>query len=39
VNNAREFMVARQLVGKRVDPGQLADPGADLQAILQTART
>ena len=39
VNSAREFMVARQLVGKRVDPAQLADPGADLKAILQTART
>ena len=39
VNSAREFMVARQLVGKRVDPGQLADPGADLKAVLQTART
>ena len=37
VNSAREFMVARQLVGKRVDPGQLADPDMDLKAILQTA--
>ncbi len=37
VNSAREFMVARQLVGKSVDAGQLADPGADLRAILASA--
>ena len=39
VNSAREFMAARQLVGKRVDPGQLADPHVDLNAVLQTARS
>ena len=37
VNSAREFMVARQLVGKSVDAGRLADPGADLRAILASA--
>ena len=37
VNSAREFMVARQLVGKRVDPGQLTDPNADLKAVVQAA--
>jgi len=37
VNSAREFMVARQLVGKRVDSGKLADPGVDLRAVLQAA--
>ena len=36
VNSAREFMAARQLVGKTVDdPGQLADPGFDLKAAVQ----
>lgn len=37
VNSPREFMVARQLVGRRVDAGQLADPTVDLKAVLQTA--
>ena len=37
VNCAREFMAARQLVGKRVDPGQLTDPNVDLKAVLQAA--
>ncbi len=37
VNSPREFMVARQLVGKRVDPGQLEDPSVDLKAVLQAA--
>ncbi|MYF29345.1 MAG: ferredoxin reductase [Gammaproteobacteria bacterium] len=37
VNSAREFMVARQLVGKRVDSGALADPNVELKSILQTA--
>lgn len=37
VNSTREFMVARQLVGKDVDPGQLADPNVDLKTVLQAA--
>ena len=37
VNSAREFMAARQLVGKRVDPGRLADPNVELKSILQAA--
>ena len=37
VNSAREFMAARQLVGKRVDAGQLADPGVDLKTVLAAA--
>ena len=37
VNSAREFMVARQLVGKRVDAGQLADPNVELRSILRPA--
>lgn len=38
VNSPREFMAARQLVGKRVDAAQLADPAADLRAIVAAAR-
>ena len=34
VNSAREFMAARQLVGKRVDPAQLADPKVDLKSVI-----
>ena len=34
VNSPREFMAARQLVGRKVDAGQLADPGTDLKTIL-----
>ena len=34
VNRAREFMAARQLVGKRVDPSQLADPQVDLKTVI-----
>ena len=37
VNSPREFMAARQLVGRRVDAEQLADPGVDLKAVLQAA--
>ena len=37
VNSAREFMVARQLVGKRVDSAQLADPAVELKEILAAA--
>ncbi len=37
VNSAREFMAARQLVGKRVDPRQLDDPGVDLKDVLPAA--
>ena len=37
VNSAREFMVARQLVGKRVDAAQLADPAVELKEILAAA--
>ena len=37
VNSAREFMVARQLVGKRVDAGGLADPNVELKSILQAS--
>ena len=34
VNRAREFMAARQLVGKRVDPSQLADSEVDLKTVV-----
>ncbi len=34
VNSPREFMAARQLVGKRVDATRLADPGVDLRELL-----
>ena len=37
VNSAREFMAARQLVGKAVDPAQLGDPGFDLKAAVRGA--
>ena len=37
VNSAREFMAARQLVGKKVDAGSLGDPGVDLRAVLKAA--
>ena len=37
VNSAREFMAARQLVGKKVDAGSLGDPGVDLRAVLKSA--
>ena len=34
VNSAREFMVARQLVGKAADPDALANPDTDLKTLL-----
>ena len=34
VNSPREFMAARQLVGKPVDPMRLEDPGQDLKTIV-----
>ena len=34
VNRPREFMVARQLVGKSVDAKRLADPAVDLKSLL-----
>ena len=34
VNSPREFMAARQLVGRRLDPGQLADPLVDLKTLI-----
>ncbi len=37
VNSAREFMVARQLVGKAVDAGALEDPETDLRTLLAAA--
>lgn len=33
VNAPREFLACRQLVGRGVDPRQLADPGADLRQL------
>ncbi|MFP6817065.1 MAG: FAD-dependent oxidoreductase [Pseudomonadales bacterium] len=35
VNSPREFMVCKQLIGKPVDAGQLADPGVDLKTLLE----
>ncbi len=35
VNSPREFMVAKQLYGKPVDPDRLADPGFDLKELLK----
>ncbi|MEE8077507.1 MAG: FAD-dependent oxidoreductase [Pseudomonadales bacterium] len=35
VNSAREFMVCKQLFGKRVDPAHLADPQKDLKDLLK----
>jgi 3-phenylpropionate/trans-cinnamate dioxygenase ferredoxin reductase subunit len=34
VNSPKEFMICKQLIGKPVDPGQLADPETDLKALL-----
>ena len=34
VNSPREFMVCKQLVGKKVDAGKLADPETDLKTLL-----
>ena len=38
VNSPKEFMVAKQLYGKVVDPTRLADPGTDLKEILAEVR-
>jgi len=35
VNSPREFMVAKQLYGKQVGPGQLADSEFDLKTLLK----
>ncbi len=35
VNSPREFMVCKQLVGKQVDAEVLADPDADLKALIK----
>lgn len=37
VNCPREFMAARQLLGKRVDGRDLADPATDMKAVLAAA--
>lgn len=37
VNSPREFMAARQLVGRKVDRRLLADPQADVRAAFQSA--
>ena len=37
VNSPREFMAARQLVGKRVEAAGLADPNTDLKAVVAAA--
>ena len=37
VNSAREFMAARQLIGKPVQPIHLEDPGTDLKTIVRSA--
>jgi len=37
VNSPKEFMVAKQLYGKKVNPSELADPTTDLKAILASA--
>ena len=34
VNSPKEFMLCKQLVGKSADPAMLADPEADLRALL-----
>ena len=33
VNAPREFLACRQLVGRKIDPGQLADPRVDLRQL------
>ena len=37
VNSAREFMAARQLIGKPVQPIHLEDPSTDLKTIVRSA--
>ena len=34
VNSPKEFMICKQLIGKPVDAGQLADPETDLKTLL-----
>ena len=34
VNSPKEFMLCKQLIGKSADPAMLADPEADLKALL-----
>ena len=34
VNSPKEFMICKQLIGKAVDPAALADPEADLKALM-----
>ena len=34
VNSPKEFMICKQLIGKPVDAGQLADPALDLKSLL-----
>ncbi|MBX3706245.1 MAG: FAD-dependent oxidoreductase [Pseudomonadales bacterium] len=33
VNSPKEFMICKQLIGKRVDPAALADPAVDLKSL------
>ncbi|MFW6094412.1 MAG: NAD(P)/FAD-dependent oxidoreductase [Pseudomonadota bacterium] len=35
VNSPKEFMICKQLIGKQVDPAVLADPEADLKALIR----
>ena len=35
VNSPKEFMVCKQLIGRKVDAAALGDPAADLKALLQ----
>lgn len=35
VNSPKEFMICKQLIGKQVDPAVLADPEADLKALMR----
>jgi len=35
VNSPREFMVCKQLYGKKVDAARLADPDTDLKSLLK----
>jgi 3-phenylpropionate/trans-cinnamate dioxygenase ferredoxin reductase subunit len=34
VNSPKDFMICKQLIGQPVDPALLADPQADLKALL-----
>ena len=35
VNSPREFMVAKQLIGKTVDANALSNPEVDLKSLLE----